>query len=231
MEINNQTTEIQNQEYYYRHARRRRNKRRNKKKPILILIFVLIFILISSYFIFKEKPLKESVYPEEVFGVTVNTSIISEELTSRTKVKRKIKYIVIHETGNTGNGADAKNHSNFLNNGGNGETAWHYTVDDYEIYHHIPDDEIAWHAGDKETKDGGNMCGIGIELCVNPEGDFEKTFDNSAKLTAYLIKSYKLNIKAVKQHGDFMSKNCPQTIRDNGRWQEFIDKVSEYLKK
>ena len=35
------------------------------------------------------------------------------------------------------------------------------------IYHHLPDDETAYHAGDGMEKNGGNMNGIGIEMCVN----------------------------------------------------------------
>lgn len=115
-------------------------------------------------------------------------------------------------------GPNAQRHSAFLLSGGEGETSWHYTVDDHEIYHHIPDNEVAWHAGDKEKEDGGNLCGIGVELCVNEDGNFESTFENGARLTARLLQIHHLELSAVKQHGDFIEKNCPQTIRDNGRW-------------
>ena len=49
-------------------------------------------------------------------------------------------------------------------NAGEGIVSWHYTVDDHEIYHHLPDDETAYHAGDGMEKNGGNMNGIGIEM-------------------------------------------------------------------
>ena len=57
-------------------------------------------------------------------------------------------YITIHETGNKDAGAGAKNHANWLSNGANGEIGYHYTVDDHEIYHHIPDNE---RPGTRET--------------------------------------------------------------------------------
>ncbi len=172
---------------------------------------------------------EESVFPDQVFDVPVYTSLIPEGKKGRPGKQRKIMYIVIHETDNQDVGADAANHANFLNNVSEDYTSWHYTVDDHEIYHHVPDNEVAWHAGDQQTLPGGNMNGIGVELCVNPGNDFEKTFQNAAKLTAYLIDAYDLTIDAVKQHGDFMWKNCPATIRDTNRTQEFKDTVAKYL--
>ena len=146
----------------------------------------------------------EGIFPTEVFGVPVHTSLMSADIEARTAIKREIKYIVIHETDNTNEGANAERHSDYLNRGISGETSWHYTVDDTEIYHHVPDDEIAWHAGDTKNPDGGNAHGIGIELCVNCDGDFEKTFENGAKLTAYLLCAYRLDITAVTQHADYI---------------------------
>ena len=122
---------------------------------------------------------QESVYPEEIFGIPVHTELLPETLPARPGERRTIKYVVIHETGNTAEGSDAAGHSAYLLSGKSGDTSWHYTVDDHQIYHHIPDDEIAWHAGDRRTRDGGNLCGIGVELCVNEDGDFEKTLATS----------------------------------------------------
>lgn len=145
------------------------------------------------------------------------------------------KWIVIHETGNSSKGADAHNHSVYLKNLAAANTtyvSWHYTVDDHEIYHHIPDNEIAWHAGDGRNSDGGNVSGIAMEICVNSDGDFNKAMDNAAWLTAKLLKENNLPLSAVKQHHDFApnGKNCPQTIRDKGLWNTFLNKVNNYLK-
>lgn len=166
----------------------------------------------------------------EVFGVPVHTVLIPETLPGRPGIKREVKFVVIHETGNSAAGADAKAHSDYLLNGGEGTTSWHYTVDDHEIYHHIPDSEVSWNAGDQRREPGGNMNGISIELSVNSGGDFEKTFDNGARLTAYLLEAYDLELDDVKQHNDFNGKNCPQTIRENGRWQAFLELTERYLK-
>lgn len=146
---------------------------------------------------------------------------------------RQKKWIVIHETGNSSKGADAKNHSTYLKNLAKANTtyvSWHYTVDDHEIYHHIPDNEIAYHASDGRVEGGGNMASIGIEICVNSDGNFDKARDNAAWLTAKLLKENNLTISAVKQHHDFApdGKNCPQTIRDKGLWNNFLQAVQKY---
>ena len=130
-------------------------------------------------------------------------------------------YITIHETGNKAAGAGAKNHANWLSNGANGEIGYHYTVDDHEIYHHIPDNEKAWHAGDGGLGTG-NLHSIGIELCVNADGDFEQTKKNAAWLVAKLMKDNSIPIGNVVQHNHWSGKNCPQTIRETGTWDAFL---------
>lgn len=168
---------------------------------------------------------KESVFPNLVFDVPVHTDLIEEHTSARPGIKRIIKYIVIHETDNFEKGVGASNHAAYLKNNNTSATSWHYTVDDKEIYHHMPDDEIAHHAGD----DTGNEYGIGIELCVNVDGDFEKTFENGAKLVAYLLKAYDLSIDNLKTHHDFSGKDCPHSILEQNRLGEFKRKVKYYL--
>lgn len=151
----------------------------------------------------------------------------------RPGIKRDKKWIVVHETGNTKNGANAKNHATYLKNLAAANTtyvSWHYTVDDECAYHHIPDDEVAWHASDGSKEGGGNYAGIGVEICVNSDGDFTKARDNAAWLVAKLLKDNNLPLSAVKQHYDFApnKKNCPETIRNKGLWNSFLSAVNKY---
>lgn len=212
-------------------------KRNNKKRKInikklvrnifIIAVLIAILIFVNKIIINNDSLVNEtSSFPEEVYGVKVHTQLIEEQTKARPGTKRKIKYIVIHETDNFTKGTGAKNHAEFLSNNNNKSTSWHYTVDDKEIYHHIPDNEVANHAA---TKDG-NLYGIGVELCVNEDGNFEKTFDNACKLVAYLTKEYKLSIKDIKTHHDFSGKDCPHSILQNNRMGEFIKKVKQYMK-
>ena len=80
------------------------------------------------------------------------------------------------------------------------------------------------------TENGGNMTGIGIELCVNEGNDFEKTMENAAALCAELMKAYDLRIEDIKQHHDFSGKDCPHRILSADRTEEFVKMVQEATK-
>ena len=78
------------------------------------------------------------------------------------------------------------------------------------------------------TEGGGNMNGIGIEMCVNEGGNYEQTLINTEKLCAQLCLSYNLNPdKALKKHQDFMEKVCPAKLISEGRWDEFCAAVKQ----
>ena len=169
-------------------------------------------------------------YPQQVGGIQVITDLVPEDNLNRTHIQREIRYVVIHETGNPNVGANAQAHGTYIKQGAQDRmVSWHYTVDDQIIYHHLPDDEVGWHAGDQLTENGGNLNGIGVEICVNQDGDFDQALENGAKLTAYLLDTYDLDISCVKQHYDFSGKNCPATLRNTGRWDAFLEMVQSYL--
>ncbi len=161
-----------------------------------------------------------------VGDIPVIQDFLPEDAAGRPGIKRKIEYIVIHETDNFKEGADAQAHNTFIHEDGQiHEHSWHYTVDEHEIYHHLPDDEAAFHAGDHLVQDGGNLNGIGVEMCVNADGDYEQTLRNTMQLTAALLHAYGLTVEDVRKHQDFSGKICPATLIGENRWQEFLDGV------
>lgn len=169
-------------------------------------------------------------------NVKIEERLIPSGNACRSGKVRPKKWIVIHETGNPSKNADALAHANYLNNlakKNDTNLSWHYTVDDKRIIRHIPDNEVAWHAGDGSKEGGGNMAGIAIEICVNPECNFNIAMQNAESLAADLMKTYNLPISAVKQHHDFSpyGKNCPMNIRNKGLWNDFIKGVSAYYEK
>ncbi len=168
--------------------------------------------------------------PNEIADIPVTTDFLPIGAAGRTGKTRKIHYITIHETDNKRPSADAEAHNEYIHEHGMyNKLSWHYTVDENEIYHHIPDDETAFHAGDNIRREGGNRNGIGIELCVNRGSDFDQTMHNAAILTAYLLDKYNLTIDDVKKHQDFSGKHCPSTIISEGRWDEFKAMVEQAL--
>lgn len=56
-----------------------------------------------------------------------------------------LRYITVHDVGGTG---DAQANARYCNNPGGREVSWHYTVGNDGVYQQIPDNELAWHAGD-----------------------------------------------------------------------------------
>jgi len=132
------------------------------------------------------------------------------------------KYITIHQTGNTRKGANALAHGKLIANGYS--ATWHYTVDDENIVKHFNEDIQCWHAGDKK----GNTQSIGIELCINEDGNYIKTIENGVKLVKYLMEKYSIPITNVVQHNYWSGKDCPKQIREGREgitWNKFIELI------
>lgn len=136
-------------------------------------------------------------------------------------------WITIHETANTNPGADAEMHARYIltQEAIERQVLWHATVDQDEIIQHLPWTEVGWHAGDG-YKGNGNRKSIGIELCVNRDGDFTKTQRLAARLVAHLVKtiaSLKAFPECVVQHNRWSGKDCPHQLRSTpGAWEAFI---------
>lgn len=239
--------------------------------------------------------------------LTIDESIkVSTKMSNRPGTITKKYYIVVHDTASTASTANALAHAKYVQDGGGG-TSWHYSVGNDGIYHQMPDNEVAYHAGDghddsskyvlkntgvkgtnenpvvtitadgyyaidgskttvlaptyegkilttenindmgirvvvkdgyyyigntyynttynKISNYGGNMNSIGMETMVNYGSDIYYTWQKTAKLVAHLMKTNNLTINDVKPHHYFSGKNCPETMRMNGMWDNFIKLV------
>ena len=156
--------------------------------------------------------------------------------TNRPKKKlQKLKGIVLHWTANQGKGADANANRNYFNTTDRACSA-HYIVDDHQIVQCIPDLEVAYHVGaSKYTSIGDklrvkpyspNFYLIGIEMCVNSDGNWNKTYKNSVELAAMLLKKYKLTVKDLYRHYDITSKDCPHMMVNEKVWNKFKTDVN-----
>ena len=215
-----------------KNSRYPRKRRRNIRIFLVLLVLVLMISVIGMLIslIFNAFTNDEDANIKYVGDIPVYEDFLPETAMARTGEERKILYVVIHETDNVNEGADAKAHNNFIHtNGVDNELSWHYTVDDHEIWHHLPDNETAFHAGDHMEDKGGNKNGIGVEMCVNADGDYEKTLQNAQLLAAQLLYEYDLDIDALKKHQDFSGKICPSKLINAGRWDEFVQKVEKNL--
>ena len=94
----------------------------------------------------------------------------------------------------------------------------------------------------------GNSQSIGVDICVKKKSNKtnsatdtdwyfdERAVDNTAKLVAYLMKKYDIDINHAIRHSDSTGKLCPQPFVwppevGDREWESFKTKVSEYIER
>lgn len=138
-----------------------------------------------------------------------------------------IKYLVIHDTGNANKGAGALAHRNYVENNARGASA-HYFVDDKVIVQYVGDSLSAGSVGDGKGKYGiTNANSLSIEMCINSDADYAKTYKNTVELTKNLMKKFNIPIDRVVRHYDASRKSCPNHMRQNNwsKWWKFKEDI------
>lgn len=138
-----------------------------------------------------------------------------------------IRYIVIHDTGNSNAGANALNHFLYFGRCNRNASA-HYFVDDNGVVQIIEDAHAAWHCGDGRGRYGiTNSNSIGIEICVNSDGDMDKSLEFARKLVRELMKFYQIPLKNVVRHFDASHKICPRSMASDNwkKWWKFKESL------
>lgn len=157
----------------------------------------------------------------------------------------KIKWIVLHFTGNNGD-TDENNGNYFANN--IVKASAHYFVDSDSVTQSVPDNYIAWSVGgnkygDCKTTGGGKYYGkcinsnsISIELCDDIKNGkvypSQATIDNAIELAKKLMKKYNIPASHVIRHFDVVGKKCPAywcgSSRKDKLWKtEFHNKLGD----
>ena len=148
---------------------------------------------------------------------------------------RKLKGVVMHWTANEGIGADAMGNRQYFNTTNRFASA-HYIVDDKSIVQCLPDDEVGYHVGSRYYKPFGeaimeddltpNYFLLGIEMCVNADGDWNKTYQNSVHLAQHLLNKYSFTLRDLYRHYDITGKDCPKMMIKESDWQKFRGEVN-----
>ena len=163
----------------------------------------------------------------------VKQSLLDSKTYGRGNPKKKL---VVHQTGNTGKGADAKMHANYQHNGAGGRQAsWHIQSDDKVIIQSYPFEYRCYHASTKDAPNGGNMVGIGWEICINSDGNYIKALELAAEGIAQVMKQEGIPMSGLVRHYDEDPKKklCPQQIiegKDGVTWDKFKAMVQAHLK-
>ena len=154
----------------------------------------------------------------------------------------RITAIIIHWTANTRRGAGAMANRNYFSSSPKtleGKPIYasaHFCVDSVSIVQCLPEDEVGYHVGSskpykpegiriKGSSSSPNNVTIGIEMCVNEDGDFNITRQQTILLTRYLTEKYSITRQNVLRHFDIPGKDCPKMMLDNNIWNQFLDEV------
>ena len=153
----------------------------------------------------------------------------------------KVKYIVIHYTGN--DGATAAENVSYFNGGNRGASA-HYFVDHSgEIREYCdPAAYYSWHCGGPLESSHHplheictNRNSIGIEICTRQSGG-AWTFTSAAVsaaivLTKYLMTKFGVSADHVCRHYDVTGKACPRVpgwgaVGGDAEWKKFLAAIT-----
>lgn len=137
------------------------------------------------------------------------------------------RFITIHSTANSS--GTAESHSRYLNSGKSRSIDWHFTVDQFGAYQHIPTTETGHHA---DHSGPGDQFSVAIEMCECRQHNPVVIYNKTAKLTALLMKRYNVPLRNVVPHNYWSGKNCPAPLMTGGRpgykWSWFISRVDYY---
>ena len=142
------------------------------------------------------------------------------------------KFITLHMTGNKSVGADAQAHANLQSNGNSRNASWHWQVDDKQAIQSFEHKYKLWHASDGQGS--GNNESIGIEGCVNADGNFNQMMKNYVDLVVYIMKQENIkDTNMIVTHYWWSGKNCPTEMfagKNGWTYEYFIAQVNKGLK-
>ena len=139
--------------------------------------------------------------------------------------KNKPTWIVIHETDNYSKGAGAAKHAQ-AHGAGNLSTSVHWYVDDALAVQTLNYSDGAWAVGVEygtpPVAGVGNNNSINIEICVNPDSNYDTARKNCIDLVKQIMDETGIDADHVIRHYDAKRKHCPRKMLDTPQlWTDF----------
>lgn len=150
----------------------------------------------------------------------------------------KVKYIVLHYTGNDSRTDTAKAECHFFAHGNQRNAGAHFFVDQYGlVLQSIPMKRIAWSVGGFFTLENGagkyykkclNANSVSIEMCDCASRDPSPAMTEAIIELIKYIQSKCPNAKTVIRHFDVNGKCCPARFAgaNNARWKKFRETIT-----
>jgi N-acetylmuramoyl-L-alanine amidase len=167
------------------------------------------------------------------------------------------KGIILHYVGVPGKAMSVWNYFEKTCPADKHHSSAHYIIDlNGDIYHAVPDNEAAWHCGSSlvepasgriytdwarmkfgyyasdPVKISPNFCTIGIELCIDGNGNFTpETINAAVELVAKLVQKNKLTTEDIGHHKQVVGwKDCPLPwVKEPALFDDFKDRVKNKL--
>lgn len=165
-------------------------------------------------------------YDEAIRKLNIKVDLIPAGKSNRPGTRITPTHITIHNTANSDPGADAAMHARYVKgpDARRRKVSWHFTVDDRQVFKHLPSNEKALHAG------SGNGRSVAIEVCENRGIDMAACIDRAALLTAVMMEAYNIPRERVVPHKAWTGKNCPRVLlREPGGFDAFRDRAARWL--
>ena len=149
--------------------------------------------------------------------------IIQRHITANfEKTDKKMKYIVLHDTGNASPSASADAHRRYFCDK-TAKASYHYVCDENEIIECVGEGYAAYHAGvgksgirpDGKKSDITNFNSVGVAYCIQQGADMKKAVQNAADCCVYACLKYGLTPADIVRHYDVTEKVCPKTMHEN----------------
>ena len=144
-------------------------------------------------------------------------------------VEIKPEYIVIHETGNYDSGFDAEHIYSYWSKDSSAERSAHFIVDENKTIQMLKLNWKGWHVGDNNGhSDITNSNSIGIEICVNDDGNYMVGRARAIRLVKYLMTELNIDVDHVVRHFDASGKNCPEVmLKFPFLWDDFKTQIGQ----
>lgn len=205
-------------------ARRQARRKRIRRQRMLALLLLLTVVCTLLTLLFLRRP--SGAVPEAAalpYQIAYNRTPLNRS-------PKEIQYIVVHDTANTDSGADSNRHYQFFNSG-NRDSSADFFVDDQQAlqvndYYHY----YTWHCGDGSGPHTiTNQNSIGVEICINQDGNYNKAVDNAVELVKQLMQELNVDAAHVVRHYDASGKPCPGTMQeaDWKKWESFHKRLTK----
>ena len=174
---------------------------------------------------------------KEIYGTPVIVDIVPKSSFYSDWVIRVLEYLTNHNTGNDDYDANAEMHGKYLKSlykSNSSKKSWHVTIDDKEIRQHLPLNVNGYHCTDGVGSHSGNMNSIGIEGCMNKNGNWAKTRINMIKFNVWCMNNLPNLLgdnwkKTIVPHKHWYNKNCPSIIlAEPGGFDKFVQDCISY---